>query len=106
MNLQASGGEGKVDLSWTQDDFDLLAGYNIYRATSLDGPYTRVNSTIIPKEETSFTDTSVAPAQTYFYTSASCSCPRAATTWPLSANRSSPPATAAAGMALALARVY
>jgi hypothetical protein len=106
MNLQASGGEGKVDLSWTQDDFDLLAGYNIYRATSLDGPYTRVNSTIIPKEETSFTDTSVAPAQTYFYTSASCSCPRAATTWPLSANRSSPPATAAAGMAPALARVY
>lgn len=67
MNLQASGGEGKVDLSWTQDDFDLLAGYNIYRATSLDGTYTRVNTTIVPKEQTSFTDTSVAPAQTYYY---------------------------------------
>jgi autotransporter-associated beta strand protein len=67
MNLQASGGEGKVDLSWTQDDFDLLAGYNIYRATSADGTYIRVNSSIIPKEQTAFTDTTVQPAQTYFY---------------------------------------
>ena len=67
MNLQASGGEGKVDLSWTQDDFELLAGYNIYRATAIDGSYTRVNSTIIPKEVTAFTDRSVQPAQTYFY---------------------------------------
>ena len=67
MNLQASGGEGKVDLSWTQDDFDLLAGYNIYRATAIDGSYTRVNSTIIPKEVTAFTDTSVQPARNYFY---------------------------------------
>lgn len=67
MNLQASGGEGKVDLSWTQDDFDLLAGYNIYRATTANGTYTRVNSTIIPKEQMAFTDTSVQPAQTYFY---------------------------------------
>ena len=34
MNLQASGGEGFVGLMWTQDDFDLLAGFNIYRANS------------------------------------------------------------------------
>ena len=32
MNLQASGGEGFVNLMWTQDDFDLLAGFNLYRA--------------------------------------------------------------------------
>jgi autotransporter-associated beta strand protein len=67
MNLQASGGEAKVDLSWTQDDFDLLAGYNIYRSTTANGTYTRVNSTVIPKEQTTFTDRSVQPAQTYFY---------------------------------------
>jgi len=67
MNLQASGGEGRVDLSWTQDDFELLAGYNIYRATTVNGTYTRVNSAIIPKEVTTFVDTAVQPAQTYFY---------------------------------------
>ncbi len=33
MNLQATGGEGYVDLMWVQDDFDLLAGYNLYRST-------------------------------------------------------------------------
>ncbi len=36
MNLQATGGEGRVNLTWTQNDFDLLAGFNLYRATSQD----------------------------------------------------------------------
>ena len=38
MNLQATGGEGYVDLMWTQTDFDLLAGFNLYKATSQAGP--------------------------------------------------------------------
>ena len=67
MNLQASGGEGQVDLSWVQDDFELLAGYNIYRSTSADGTYTRVNQTLIPAEVKDFVDTSVQPAVNYFY---------------------------------------
>ena len=67
MNLQASGGEGQVDLSWVQDDFELLAGYNIYRSTSADGTYTRVNQTLIPADVKDFVDTSVQPAVTYFY---------------------------------------
>jgi autotransporter-associated beta strand protein len=67
MNLQASGGEGKVDLMWTQDDFELLAGYNIYRSTSATGTYERVSSTVIPKEQLAFTDRTVQPAQTYYY---------------------------------------
>jgi autotransporter-associated beta strand protein len=67
MNLQASGGEGKVDLMWSQDDFELLAGYSIYRSTSATGTYERVSSTVIPKEQLSFTDRTVQPAKTYFY---------------------------------------
>ena len=51
MNLQASGAEGKVLLSWTQDDFELLAGYNLYRSDSTHGTYTRINSSIIPSEQ-------------------------------------------------------
>lgn len=63
MNLQANGGEGFVALSWTQDDFDLLSGFNLYRATSQDGSYTRVNPSIIPPQERSFSDTNVALGQ-------------------------------------------
>lgn len=67
MNLQAVGGEGRVDLSWTQNDFDLLAGYNLYRSTSATGQFTRVNQTIIPLQMKAFRDTSVSPGQRYFY---------------------------------------
>ena len=67
MNLQATGGEGYVDLMWTQNDFDLLAGFNLYQATSQDGTYTRLNTTIIPPEQRTFRDTDVTPGQPYYY---------------------------------------
>ena len=50
MNLQATGGEGHVNLTWTQNDFDLLAGFNLYRSTSQDGTYSRINTSIIPPQ--------------------------------------------------------
>ena len=37
LNLQASGERDQVLLSWTQDDFELLHGFNIYRSLSEDG---------------------------------------------------------------------
>ena len=67
MNLQASGGEGYVDLSWTQTDFDLLAGFNLYRATSLDGEFIPINTNLIPPETREFRDTDVIPGQPYYY---------------------------------------
>jgi len=67
MNLQATGGEGYVDLSWTQDDFDLLSGFNLYRSTTQDGTYSRINSSIIPPDQRVWRDTAVAPGQPYFY---------------------------------------
>ncbi|MCB0128622.1 MAG: hypothetical protein KDE58_40430, partial [Caldilineaceae bacterium] len=67
MNLQATGGEGHVDLSWTQDDFDLLSGFNLYRATSQDGTYIRLNASIIPPDQRTYRDTAVTPGQPYFY---------------------------------------
>lgn len=67
MNLQATGDSGYVGLSWMQDDFELLAGYNLYRSTSATGTFTRVNSTIIPGEQKSFQDVTAAPGVTYFY---------------------------------------
>ncbi|MCW5552445.1 MAG: S8 family serine peptidase [Verrucomicrobiae bacterium] len=67
MNLQATGGEGKVDLSWMQDDFDLLAGYNLYRSTTQDGSYTRLNNGLIPAQQKSYMDTAVTPGVPYYY---------------------------------------
>jgi hypothetical protein len=67
MNLQATGGEGHVDLTWTQDDFDLLAGFNLYRSTSISGAYTLVNTGLIPPEERTYRDTGVQPGQPYYY---------------------------------------
>ncbi|MCP4709214.1 MAG: S8 family serine peptidase, partial [Planctomycetes bacterium] len=67
MTLQASGGEGQINLLWQQDDFDLLAGYNVYRSDSIDGTYERLNATIIPVGQEYFTDTDVLPAVTMYY---------------------------------------
>ncbi len=67
MNLQATGKEGSIDLSWMQDDFDLLAGFSLYRSTSQSGTYSKLNSTIIPTAQKTYIDTAVQPGQPYFY---------------------------------------
>ena len=67
MNLQATGAEGYVDLSWFQDDFDLLAGYHLYRADTEEGTYSRLNQTIIPSDVKSYKDRAGLPGQMYYY---------------------------------------
>lgn len=67
LNLQATGGEGKVDLSWRQDDFDLLAGFNLYRSTSQSNNFARINSTIIPSQQKTYRDAQVQPGKPFYY---------------------------------------
>jgi subtilisin family serine protease len=67
LNLQASGGEGFIDLSWMQDDFELLAGFNLYRSTSPNGGFSRINPGIIPPDQRSWRDSVVTPGTTYYY---------------------------------------
>ncbi|MFP5212285.1 MAG: S8 family serine peptidase [Acidobacteriota bacterium] len=67
MRLQANGREGRVDLTWSQDDFDLLAGYHLYKSEAENGTYGRVNSGIIPKGQLAYADTNVEPGRTYYY---------------------------------------
>jgi subtilisin family serine protease len=67
MNLQATGGEAKVSLSWMQDDFEMLAGYNLYRSTNPASGFTRLNSAIIPAAQKTWQDTAVIPGQPYYY---------------------------------------
>lgn len=53
-----------VDLAWTGSS-SSVSGYNIYRSSTSGGPYTRLNSALLPG--TSFTDSNVQAGQTYFY---------------------------------------
>ncbi len=68
MSLQAFGAEGSVQLSWVQDDFDLMAGYNVYRSTSASGPFSRLNPALVPPGTREFVDTGVQPGVPYYYT--------------------------------------
>ncbi|MBT5795855.1 MAG: fibronectin type III domain-containing protein, partial [Porticoccaceae bacterium] len=67
LTLQASGNVGDVTLSWTQDDFELLHGYNLYRSLKEDGTYARVNKSTINKDTTDFVDTDVTPGVGHYY---------------------------------------
>ena len=65
--MQGSATDTGIQLKWTQDDFDTLMGYNVYRSTSEDGYYQRLNSTVIPAEQLEFFDDTVEPGVQYYY---------------------------------------
>ncbi len=67
LTLQAYGAENRIELSWTQDDFETLAGYNIYRSGEPNGYYQRLNSSVIAPDIKEYTDTDVEPGVTYYY---------------------------------------
>ena len=74
MSLTGEGQLGKNALSWMQDDYDTLAGYNIYRATSYDAnkkpeeqKFTRVNKSVLNADELSFVDENVKVGTDYYY---------------------------------------
>jgi Fibronectin type III domain len=59
-----SGGHS-VTLSWTGSISSNIAGYNVYRATSSIGTFSKVNVSLV--NGTSYHDTTVLPGQTYYY---------------------------------------
>lgn len=61
----AEPGYGFVRLSWAPSDLPTAAGYNVYRATTSGGPYTRLNSTLLTA--TVYTDTAVTNGTPYYY---------------------------------------
>ena len=67
MNMQAEAKDDGVNLTWNQDDFDTLAGYNVYRSEYEDGQYVRLNTTVIPADVKEFFDTNVTPGKLYYY---------------------------------------
>jgi hypothetical protein len=57
-NLSASASGSSVTLNWSPSA-DSVVGYHVYRATSLNGPFTRLTASLT--SSTSFNDTSVPP---------------------------------------------
>jgi hypothetical protein len=51
-------------LSWIASP-STVVGYNVYRATISGGPYTRLNSSLVPT--TQYSDANVQSGQTYYY---------------------------------------
>jgi hypothetical protein len=54
----------RVTLTW-RSNASSVVGYNIYRGSAAQGPYTKVNSA--PQPGATFTDGSVRGGQTYYY---------------------------------------
>ena len=67
MTMQAEAADDGVILTWAQDDFDTLAGYNVYRCDREDGQPVKLNTSVIPADVKTFTDTNVTPGQMYYY---------------------------------------
>lgn len=68
MNLQAETVENGVKLTWFQDDYDTLLGYNIYRSEDKDGKYVKLNPTVLLSTDEYFIDDNAEPGKTYWYT--------------------------------------
>lgn len=56
-----------VNLSWNSSSGAM--GYNVYRSTTASGTYSRLNSA--PNANTAYTDSTVVPGQTYYYSATS-----------------------------------
>ena len=55
----------RVDLSWEASTSPSVAGYNVYRATSASGSYSRINAVL--NASMSYSDSTAQSGQTYYY---------------------------------------
>lgn len=67
LTLQAEGRKGGIYLNWTQDEYDTMAGYNVYRCDTKDGIYKKINSSIVAGNEKEYLDSKVASGKNYYY---------------------------------------
>lgn len=68
MNLQANALDNGIQLTFAQDDYDTLLGYNIYRSEEKDGNYVKLNPAILLPTDSIFLDENAEPGKTYWYT--------------------------------------
>ena len=65
--MQAVANSSGIQLTWEQDDYDTLAGYNVYRSKDEFGYYQRLNSSVIPYDIKTYFDDTVEPGVVYYY---------------------------------------
>jgi uncharacterized membrane protein len=65
LTVTSQQGGSQVGLSWTASGSPGIAGYNAYRSTVSGGPYTKLNSSLIPTM--TYTDGTVQSGSTYYY---------------------------------------
>ncbi len=63
--LAATAGDGSVQLVWDANTEPDLLGYDVHRATTAGGPYTRITTS--PLATPGYTDTGLANGTTYYY---------------------------------------
>lgn len=64
-NVVTRAGDRSVVLHWDRNTESNLLGYNVYRAQSLSGPFTKVTTTSLTLQ--SFADVGVSNGQSYYY---------------------------------------
>ncbi len=62
---QQAAAQHSVALNWAGSATCGTCLYNVYRSTTMGGPYTKINS--FPTSSTSYTDSSVVGGSTYYY---------------------------------------
>lgn len=68
LTLQSEGRVGSIYLNWTQDEYDTMAGFNIYRSeTGEEGSFKKINSSILLSEEKEYEDKKVEAGKKYYY---------------------------------------
>lgn len=68
LTLQSEGRVGSIYLNRTQDEYDTMAGFNIYRSeTGEEGSFKKINSSILSSEEKEYEDKKVEAGKKYYY---------------------------------------
>ena len=65
--LQGKGVAGANQLTWSQDETETLAGYNLYRSVGDNTSFTKLNRTLLSGEDLQYKDTDVVEGQKYYY---------------------------------------
>ena len=64
--LVATKGVGQVSLNWDDNNTEAdLAGYDVYRSETMDGPYSQINGSLVVPSD--YIDTTVTNGVTYYY---------------------------------------
>lgn len=64
--VEAALEDNHIRVSWVDAPFNET-GFNIYKASSESGPFTKINTSPIPANSTSYVDNSVQDGATYYY---------------------------------------